>query len=153
MEVILKEEIKNLGKAGQVVKVNDGYARNYLLPSGKAVIATEKGVKAVQEQVKQKQEKISAEEQAVKDLTEKLNSVEITLKKLASDDDKLFGSVTEAEIADELKKAGYAVDKTSIALEKHIKELGVFSVPLKFKFDRQAKVKLWIVREGKKKGE
>ena len=152
MEVILKENIKNLGKAGEIVKVNEGYARNFLIPHGKAVIATDKGVKELQDKVKRKQELVSGEETKVKELAAKLNGREIILTKKASEDNKLFGSVTEVEIAEELKKIGFESEKHNIIMEKHIKETGTYTVPVKFKFNQEAKVKVTILKEIQKKG-
>ena len=151
MEVILKESVKKLGKAGDVVKVADGYARNFLFPKSKAIPVTEKNIKAIQEQFKKKQEKMKEEEVKVNEAVEKLSGVEVTIKKLASEDDKLFGSVSESDIADELVKQGVEVDKSSVVLEKHIKELGVFKVPIRFKQGAEAQIKVWVVRDNEKK--
>jgi len=151
MEVILRENVKKLGKAGDVVKVSDGYARNFLLPKKIAVEATKKSMESVQEQFRKKQAKLKEEEKKAADSAEKLSGAEVTIKKLASEDDKLFGSVTEADIAEELKKQGFETDKSNIELEKHIKELGVFDVPVRFRQGAEAKIKVWVVRDSEKK--
>ncbi len=151
MEVILKENVQKLGKAGDVVKVADGYARNFLLPQSKAIAVTEKNIQTIQEQLKKKQAKKKEEEIKLNETVEKLSEVEVTIKKLASEDDKLFGSVSESDIAEELSKQGVEVEKGSIVLEKHIKELGVFKVPVKFKQGAEAKIKVWVVRDDEKK--
>ena len=152
MEVILKENIKNLGKAGEVVKVSDGYARNFLLPRGKVTKVTKGNIEFIQEQAKRKYFKMSEEEKTINETLKKLSGLEITIKKLAGEDDKLFGSVSEADIAEEIIKQGIEIDKKFIALEKHIKELGLFNVPVVFRENLETRIKLWVVRENEKKG-
>ena len=147
MEVMLKTDVKGIGRAGQVIKVSEGYARNFLLPSNKAVIATPGVIKELQAQLTRKKEKVSDEETFLKEQAAKLAAVEITIKKKAHDDEKIFGSVTEAEIADELAKQGFKVGKHDVVLGGHIKELGMKTVDLKFKYDIQAKIKLWVVKD------
>ncbi|MGD0566073.1 MAG: 50S ribosomal protein L9, partial [Candidatus Goldiibacteriota bacterium] len=87
------------------------------------------------------------EDKYFRQLATKLDGVEITIKKKASDDDKLFGSVTEADIADELKKAGFELDKQSIVMEGHIKELGLRTVTVKFKHGIETKIKVWVIKD------
>jgi large subunit ribosomal protein L9 len=147
MEVILKENVKGIGRAGDIVKVSEGYARNFLFPSKKAVPATAGAVKDVQLKESRKEEKAKDEDKYFRQLATKLDGVEITIKKKASDDDKLFGSVTEADIADELKKAGFELDKQSIVMEGHIKELGLRTVTVKFKHGIETKIKVWVIKD------
>jgi large subunit ribosomal protein L9 len=147
MEVMLKTDVKGIGRAGQVINVSEGYARNFLFPSNKAVIATPGVIKELQAKLARNKEKVSDEEAHLRDLSGRLAGVEITIKKKAHDDGKLFGSVTEAEMADELSRQGYKVDKHDVVLEGHIKELGMKMVNLKFKYDIPAKIKLWVVKE------
>jgi len=152
MEVILKQDVKNVGKAGQIVKVSDGYARNFLMPRGLVARVTEGGVKFIQEQEKRKYVKMSEEEKKINETLQKMSGLEITIKKLAGEDDKLFGSVSETDISEEIAKHGIEVDKKHIVLEKHIKELGLFNVPVIFKENFETRIKLWVVRENEKKG-
>jgi large subunit ribosomal protein L9 len=147
MEVVLKETVQRLGKVGDVISVTDGYARNFLLPQNKAVKVTPKTLKAIQESFKKKAAKASEEEITIKDVAGKMDGTGITIKKLASEDDKLFGSVAETDIADELKKLGFEVDKSNVILAKHIKELGVFDVAIRLKYDAEAKIKVFVVRD------
>ena len=147
MEVMLKVDVKGVGRAGQVIKVSEGYARNFLFPSNKAVIATPGVIKELQAKLERKKEKLSDEEVFLKEQSAKLASVEITIKKKAHDDGKIFGSVTEAEIADELTKQGFKVDKHDVDLDSHIKELGIKTVALKFKHEITAKIKLSVVKD------
>ncbi len=147
MEVILKEDVKGVGKAGQVVKVSEGYARNFLFPGKKAVEATPGAIKNIKLQADQKTEKKHEEEQYLRQLASKLDGVEVTIKKKAAEDDKLFGSVSESDIVDELKKLNYNLDKKSIALSGHIKELGMKNVTVRLRHDIEAKIKVWIVKD------
>ncbi|MCE5299604.1 MAG: 50S ribosomal protein L9 [Spirochaetia bacterium] len=147
MEVILKEDVKGVGKTGQVVKVSEGYARNFLFPGKKAVVANAGALKEIQEMAKRKEVKTGEEEQKLRAQAEKLASVEITIVKKAADDNKIFGSVTEAEIAEELRKKGFVVDKTEVILDGHIKELGSKAVTLKFKHDITAVIRVLITKE------
>ena len=147
MEVILKEAVKNLGKAGDTVKVSEGYARNFLFPGKKAIPVTDGAAKAVQAQVKRKEEKVKAEDNVAVEAAKKLNNTEILVKKKASDDGKLFGSVSENDVASELAKLGFQVDKSNIKMEKHIKEPGVYEVVVHFKGLAEAKVKLKVEKQ------
>jgi large subunit ribosomal protein L9 len=151
MEVILKEAVRNLGNAGDVVKVSEGYARNFLFPSNKAVPATGNGIKSVQDQIKKKQDKIKKEDDLAAASADKMQGLEITIKKRASEDNKLFGSVTEVDIAKELQKLGHAVDKSNIKMEKHIKEPGSYDVTVHFRHDAEAKIKIYVAGENDKK--
>lgn len=151
MDVILKEDVKNLGKAGQVVKVSEGFARNFLFPANKAVVATENGVKAIQESVKRKEEKSKEEENKAREAAAKLIGKEVTIRKKAAEDNRLFGSVAEGDIAAEINKLGFSVDKSMISMPKHIKETGHHEVVVKFGHAIEARVKLNVERETGKK--
>ena len=147
MEVMLKVDVKGVGRAGQVIKVSEGYARNFLFPTNKAVAATPGVIKELQAKLERKKEKLSDEEVFLKEQAVKLAVVEITIKKKAHDDGKIFGSVTEAEIADALTAQGFKVDKHDVDLEGHIKELGIKTINLKFKHEIAAKIKLSVIKE------
>jgi large subunit ribosomal protein L9 len=147
MEVILKENVKGIGRTGDIVKVSEGYARNFLFPSKKAVPATAGAVKDAKLKETHKEEKSRDEDQYFRQLATKLDGVEISIRKKASDDDKLFGSVSESDIADELKKAGYELDKQSIILDGHIKELGLRNVTVRFKHNIETKIKVWVIKD------
>jgi len=147
MEVILKEDVVTLGKAGDVVKVKEGYARNFLLPRGKAVVADTGNMKAV-EQHKQsiaaKQAKLKKEAEA---LAEKLKALSITLARDAGEQDKLFGSVTSSDIAEALRHEGVVLDKRAIHLEEPIKQIGVFDVTVRLHTEVTGVLKVWIVKK------
>ncbi len=146
MKVILKESISSLGKPGDIVKVSDGYARNFLIPKGKAIPASEGNIKLLQESLKKKQEIKKEQDENLKKILEKLQGVEITLEKKAADDNKLFGSVSAVEIANELKNKGIEIEKNNVILEKNIKELGTYSVPIVLKSGFETNIKLNIIR-------
>src|SRR5512140_8839 len=129
MEVILREHVDNLGRRGELVKVADGYARNYLLPRKMALLATE-GNKKVIEREKVKFEVKEAEEQKVAQaVADRLANVEIEIARRVGETDALFGSVTNADVADALAAKGFEMDRRKVVLHEPIKKLGEFDVP------------------------
>ena len=144
MEVILKEDVVKLGHRGDVVKVADGYGRNYLLP-GKLAIEATTANKAVIEQMKNSaarkavKEKAAAEEQA-----RLVSAVELTFERKVGENDHLFGSVTSGDIAQQLEAQGFEIDRRKIALEEPLKQLGEFHVPVKLYREVTAHVKVTI---------
>ena len=144
MEVILKEDVQKLGNRGDVVKVADGYGRNYLLP-GKLAIEATTANKAVIEQMKASAIRKSAKEKAQsEELARTLSQVELTFERKVGENDHLFGSVTSGDIAQQLEAKGYTVDRRKIALEDPLKQLGEFHVPVKLHRDVTAHVKVTI---------
>ena len=144
MEVILKEDVQKLGNRGDVVKVADGYGRNYLLP-GKLAIEATTANKAVIEQMKASAIRKSAKEKAQsEELARTLSQVELTFERKVGENDHLFGSVTSGDIAQQLDAKGYTVDRRKIALEDPLKQLGEFHVPVKLHRDVTAHVKVTI---------
>ena len=144
MEVILKEDVNKLGHRGDVVKVADGYGRNYLLP-GKLAIEATAANKAVIEQMKASSVRKSAKEKTQsEDLAKQMNEVELTFERKVGENDHLFGSVTSGDIAQALEAAGYVVDRRKIALEDPLKQLGEFHVPVKLHREVTAHVKVTI---------
>ena len=144
MEVILKEDVNNLGHRGDVVKVAEGYGRNFLLPKKLAIEATLAN-RAVIEQMKQ-----SAVRKAVKEksdaetLAKQLNQVELAFARKVGENEHLFGSVTSAEIAHELESKGFSIDRRKISLEEPLKQLGEFHVPVKLYREVTAHVKVLV---------
>ena len=144
MEVILKEDVNKLGHRGDVVKVADGYGRNYLLP-GKLAIEATAANKAVIEQMKGSAVRKSIKEKAAsEDVAKQLDAVELTFERKVGENDHLFGSVTSGDIAQQLEALGYVVDKRKIALEDPLKQLGEFHVPVKLHREVTAHVKVTI---------
>jgi large subunit ribosomal protein L9 len=147
MHVILLEDIPSLGKVGDRVKVSDGYGRNYLIPQKKAILGTEKDLKSVEHQKRQVQVRL---EKAKKDAEKEVQQIEqlsCTFAKTVGESGKLFGSVTSMEIEEFLKENGIAVDRKKILLEEPIKNVGVFTVPIKLHPEVTAHLKVWVVQE------
>jgi len=150
MEVILREHVDNLGRRGDLVKVADGYARNYLLPRKMALLATA-GNKKVIEREKVKFEAKEAEEQKVAQaVADRLGSVEIEIARKVGETDALFGSVTNADIAEALSAKGFDIDRRKIQLHEPIKKLGEFKVPVKLHRDVIVTLTVKVVGEGHK---
>jgi len=149
MEVILREHVDNLGKRGDLVKVADGYARNFLLPRKLALLATE-GNKKVIEREKVKFDAKEAEEQGVAQaIADRLGSVEIDISRKVGETDALFGSVTNGDIAEALTAKGFDIDRRKIQLHEPIKKLGEFTVPVKLHREVVVQLKVKVVAEGK----
>ena len=147
MKIILKKDDPNLGSAGAVVSVKDGYARNFLIPQGIAVKADKSNLKQLEELKKTAEMRLGKDQRLAEKIAEKLSAVSITAKVKTGEDDKLFGSVTSQDIADLLKEKGYEIDRRKIELEEPIRELGVFQVPVKLHPQVEARVKLWVIKE------
>ena len=141
MEVILKQDVKGTGKAGQVVKVSDGYARNKLIPGGLAVEATPANRKAIEREKAKAKEKYEAEKAAALDLSQQLADKIIVVKTKVGESGRLFGAITSKEIASAItEQTGVEVDKRKIVLDKPIKETGVETIEIKLFQDVKAKV-------------
>ena len=147
MEVILVEDISTLGSRGDVVKVAKGYGRNYLIPQGKALLATPQNLKVVEERKKvlaRKSEKLKGE--ALK-LSKKIEALTCQFPVQVGEDEKLFGSVTSMDIEKFLNENGYAIDKKDILLEAPIKSLGNVTVPIRLHPDVKAELNVSLVKE------
>ena len=147
MEVILKEDIANVGKIGDVVRVRDGYARNYLLPRGLVMIANKKNLKTFEHQKKmvgEQKQKIMRQAQAIGD---ELVGVTVSIPMRAGEEGKLFGSVTNIHIEKALKAKGLDVDRRKIQLDEPIKTLGDFEVPVRLTADLSVPIKVVVVAE------
>ena len=147
MNVILCEDIPSLGKTGDVVKVKEGFARNYLIPQKKVFLATANNLKRIeQEKVKRAALDQKAKEEASV-LAEKLNKVSITMTVEVNDLDKMYGSVTEADIVRALKDEGHSFEKKDILLEKPIEDLGIFEVGVLLHKEVTAKIRVWVAKK------
>ncbi len=147
MDVILRQDVDNLGKAGEVVKVKDGYGRNFLLPRGLAYQATESNKKRIEAEGAQRTRKRAGEVAAAGTLAAKLEALSLTFTMKAGEGDKLFGSVTAGDVAEKLKAEGFEVDKKAIDLAEPLKALGVYRVPVRLHADVKPEVRVWVVRE------
>ena len=144
MEVILRETIENLGRAGQVVKVADGYARNYLLPKRLAYLATPGNLKVIEAERRSLLRKEARQKEDSEKLQQLLENVEITIRRKVGEHNTLYGSVTNSDIAEELEKKGFQTEKRKIHMEDHIKTTGEFSIPIRLFKDVTAHIKLKV---------
>jgi large subunit ribosomal protein L9 len=147
MQLILKEDLDNLGKSGEVVNVRPGYGRNYLLPRGLAVLATAGDISRVEHEKKiiaARTAKLGKEAQAEAD---RLSQVTVSIARAVGDEDKLFGSVTSRDIAEALQEKGVTVDSKKLLLEEPIRALGLTEVAVKLGRGVQAKIKVWVVKK------
>jgi len=147
MKVILRQDLPNLGKAGDIKEVKRGYANNYLLPKGLAFEATESNMKKWEFEKKVLEKKILKEQNEMKKLAETLSSISCSVMVEAGEDDRLFGAVTSADIAEALLSQGINIDKRKIILEEPIKQIGVFSVPVHLGNGIETVLKVWVMKK------
>lgn len=147
MEVILRETIETLGRAGQVVKVADGYARNYLLPRKLAYPVTPGNMKVIEFERQSLLRKETKQKEDAEKLKEMLDKVEVTIRRKVGEQDALYGSVTNSDVAEELEKKGFQLEKRKIHMEDHIKTIGEFQIPIRLFKDVTAHVKLKVEPE------
>ena len=147
LEVILREDIRTLGKAGDMVRVKPGYARNYLLPQGLAYEATEGNKKRILAETKARGVKLAAEKGAAEAQAAKLSAVALTLARKAGEEGRLFGSITSQDLADALAAKGFPVDKRKIELDHPLKALGEHTVHIRLHPEIQAAVRVSVVAE------
>ena len=148
MEVILREHVDNLGKRGEIVKVADGYARNYLLPRKLALLATEGNKKQIERERAKFDVKEAEEKKVAEALAARVGAVDVAIARRVGENDVLFGSVTAADIASALEAKGFEVDRRKLQLSEPIKKLGEYDVPLKLHREVSATVKVKVVAEG-----
>ncbi|MDP2276891.1 MAG: 50S ribosomal protein L9 [Nitrospirota bacterium] len=147
MKVILKEDVKNLGKMGDIVNVAEGYARNFLIPKKLAVEAITENIKELEHQKKVIQEKAKKQKNSAQTLSEKIASLNLTIKAKAGEEEKLFGSITSMDIASALKNEGIDIDKKKISIEEPIKRLGAYTVSVKVHSDITTQLNIAVVAE------
>lgn len=147
MEVVLKKDYQSLGKAMDIVSVKDGFARNYLIPQGIAVIATEGNKKQVAEMKRVSEKREEQQLTEARDLAKKIEQTPCTIPVKVGEEEKIYGSVSAQDISEFLKKEGFGVEKRQIVLEEPIKQLGVYSVDINLYRDVNAKLKVWVVKE------
>ncbi len=147
MEVILMEDVPSLGKVGDLVKVSDGYARNYLLPRRKAVTATANSLRNLEHERRLLQHKLNKLEREAQRLAQRIDEISCTVAKSVGEGGKLFGAVTSADIEGALREQGVLVDRKKIELEEPIKNLGIYTVPIRLHPQVMAQLKLWVVKE------
>ena len=147
MQVILKEDVANLGYKDDIVTVKNGYGRNYLIPTGKAVIASESARKVLAENLKQRAHKLAKIKADAEELAAKLNGLVLTIGTKTSATGTIFGSVNNIQVAEELSKQGFDIDRKTIVIKDAIKEVGSYSAVVKLHREVSAEIKLEVVAE------
>lgn len=147
MEVILKEDVPNLGYKDDIVNVKRGYGRNYLIPQGKAYIATESAKKVLAENLKQRAHKIEKIKNEAQELAGKLEGVSLTIGAKTSSTGTIFGSVTNIQIADALKEKGFEIDRKLIVIKDPVKEVGTYKATVKLHKEVSVEIPFEVVSE------
>lgn len=147
MKVVLKDDVKNVGKIGQIVDVADGFARNYLVPRGLAIEANTKNVKSLEHEKMIIQEKAKKIKNSALDLSQKISAMTLVIKAKAGEEGKLFGAVTTMDIAEQLKNEGIEIDKKKIFLDEPIKRIGSYSVAVKAHPEISTQLNVQVVEE------
>jgi large subunit ribosomal protein L9 len=147
MKVILQSDVPDLGRVGDIVKVRDGFGRNFLVPRGMAVVADESNVRRLDHQKRMAAQKAARDLSVAKALAEKLSATAVSIRHQAGDEGKLFGSVTNRDIVDALAAEGFTLDRHSVVLDEPIRTLGVFTVPVKLARDVTAQVKVYVIQQ------
>ena len=145
MKVILKQDIQDLGKGGDLVDVKDGYARNYLIPQGLVAPATSKSVRVVDHKRMLITDRLKKERQTAADLGERIATTSVTIAKRVGENNRLFGSVTTKDIEEALREEGILINRKAIRLEEQIKALGIYDVAVKLHQEVDATLKVWVV--------
>lgn len=147
MKIILKQKIKGLGEIGDVKNVKNGYARNFLLPKGLVLEATENNLKIIEKEKTRFSDNLKKEIETAQEFAKKLSAASVTIPVEAGDENKIFGSVGTGDISEALKAEEFEIDKKDIILESPIKELGAFDIEIKVHPKVVAKIKVWIVKK------
>ena len=147
MEVILRDDVPNLGQVGELVKVKNGYARNYLIPQGLAYQATEANKRRIESERKHREIRLAEQKSGAESLAAELNAIELTFTAKAGEGDKLFGSVTSSDIASELAAKGYKLDRRLIELPEPIKMIGAYPVSIRLHPEVRAEIRVWVTKE------
>jgi len=147
MKVILKKDFENLGKAGDVVQVKNGYARNYLVPRGIALAASERNMRILEEEAKLNARREVKNRREAENKAVELEKISVTAAVPVGEEDKVFGSVTAQDIADLMKEKGFEIDKRRIVLDDPIKALGVYTVPVKLHAEVEGRIRVWVVKQ------
>lgn len=145
MQVILKEDVQNLGRSGELVNVKPGFGRNYLIPQGKAVLATTDNIARVEHEkrlIAAKNAKLLKDAQSIAD---RIAQVEITVERQVGAEDRIFGSVTTRDVEEALAEKGVKIDRRKVQLGEPIKSLGVYTLDVKLAPEVTAKLKVWVV--------
>jgi large subunit ribosomal protein L9 len=146
VEVILRQDVEGVGKASSLIKVKEGFARNFLLPRGLAFIATPNNLKRIEEEKRQKSVLAEKEKKAAEELAQKLNGFSCTVVVDVNEKEKPYGSVSSADVERSLQDEGFDVKKISIMLDHPIEELGIYDVEIKLHPEVRTKIRLWVTK-------
>ena len=147
MKIILKKDIENLGRKGELKEVSDGYARNFLIPKNLAALATEAGIKKAEEIKKNEEVKAKKELSLYQEIAQKTDGVEVEIQAKAGEESKLFGAISPKQIADKLKDMGISVKKDQIKMPEPIKTLGEHEASVEFPHNLEASIKIIVSEE------
>ena len=147
MDVILKADIGHLGKSGKIVSVKDGYARNFLIPQGLALPVTAGNLRMIEEERRKIKGRKEKEKKEASILAEKISQVSCTVKMKVGEEDRLFGTVTAADVVESLRQDGIELDKKKIIFPEPIKRLGIYQIPVKLHPEVTCSIKLWVIEE------
>lgn len=147
MKIILREDVEKLGQSGEVVDVKDGYGRNYLIPQGKAVMATKGAIQELERLKKEAARQAELTVNEAKDLAKQLEVTSLTISVTTGDEDKIHGTVTNADIAKALEERDILVEKKDITLDQEVKGLGEYTATVSLVGDLKPQVKFWVVKD------
>jgi large subunit ribosomal protein L9 len=147
MEVILNQDVAKLGKAGSVVKVKEGFARNFLIPNKLAVPLTKENLQRIEQEREKKTAQLAKLKQEAESVRDRLAGISVTIPVLVHDAEQIYGSITSQEIWAALKEEGFTLDKNIIVLDEPIKTLGIYEVPVNLHPEVAVKIKVWIVKK------
>ncbi|MBM3278779.1 MAG: 50S ribosomal protein L9 [Candidatus Handelsmanbacteria bacterium] len=147
MKIVLLKDVERLGRAGEIVKVANGFARNFLIPRGEALLATDANIAHFESRRRQHEAAAEREKKAAESLARELEKTSLTVQVRVGEEDKLFGSVTSQNVADLLKEQGREIDRRKIELEEPIRALGVYTIEIRLHPEVRASIKLWVVKE------
>jgi len=147
VEVILNKDVEKIGRAGQVVQVKEGFARNFLFPHNLAKPATSVSLKKLEQERQSKLAQSAKLKEEAELIKQRLSAVSLTIAALTQGEEKLYGSIHAQEIAEALKSEGFSIDKSMIELAEPLKSLGIYEVPVKLHPEVETKIKLWVVKK------
>lgn len=147
MQVILTQDVHEVGHAGQLVAVKNGFGANHLIPKGLAVLATPRNRSRMEHEQRRIEALIARERASAQEMAKKLSGLSVTLTRLVGDDDKIFGSVTNKDVADALADEGVKIDRRQILLDAPLKSLGVYEVEVRLHREVNAQIKVWVVAD------
>lgn len=147
MKIILRKDVESLGKTGDVVNVADGHARNFLIPEGLAFVAAPENMRKLEEEKRQEVALKKKEKKDAEGLKARIEALSCTIVRQTEQENKFFGSITNADIAEALQAKGVGTDKKKIEITESIREFGVYNIPIKLHPEVEANIKIWVVKE------